>query len=206
MTIVLTRFAGQRLLRLVATRVGILALAVGIVSAFAYPQSGQIQQPKGTWQTPGPIQQPRGTWQKPGDIQVPKGIQAIKQQDGRCSTKLVVGADALFEFNRWTLEPDAAQTLDALGPLIAKAGKHPARIEGFTDSIGSDSYNQMLSEKRAITVRGWLVNHGYVPEGTPIKGFGKNDPVAANTKPDGSDNPEGRQKNRRVEVVIDTCN
>ena len=63
----------------------------------------------------------------------------------------------------------------------------------------------MLSEKRAITVRGWLVNHGYVPEGTPIEGLGQRNPVAPNTRPDGSDDPEGRQKNRRIEIVIDTC-
>jgi outer membrane protein OmpA-like peptidoglycan-associated protein len=62
-----------------------------------------------------------------------------------------------------------------------------------------------LSEQRAATVRDWLAAHGYVPASTPIKGYGKADPVAPNTKPDGSDDPQGRQKNRRVEVVIQTC-
>lgn len=200
-----------RVLRFAGSRPGWLILAGACVlfaAVFANagaPQSGQIQPPNGTWQTPRPIEEPRGTWQKPGNIQVPKGIQAIQRQDAKCSKTLVVVADALFGFNRWTLDPDAAQTLDALGPLIANEGKHPVRIAGFTDSIGSDSYNQMLSEKRAITVRGWLVNHGYVAEGTPVEGFGKRNPVAPNTKPDGSDNPEGRQKNRRVDIVIDTC-
>ncbi len=100
-----------------------------------------------------------------------KGTQAIKQTDAKCSETLSVSADALFQPKRWTLNPDAGQTLDALGPMIAKAGKHPVRIESFTDFAGSDSYNQMLSEKRAITVRGWLVNHGFVPEGTPDRGI-----------------------------------
>ncbi len=134
----------------------------------------------------------------------PKGNQAIKRQTAKCSVRLVVLADALFEADRWTLEPDAGETLDLLGPQIAAAGHHPVRIEVLTDADGTDSYNQMLSQKQAVTVRGWLVNHHYVPEGTPVEGLGK-PPAAANTKPDGSGNLAGRQKNRRVEVVIDTC-
>jgi outer membrane protein OmpA-like peptidoglycan-associated protein len=61
--------------------------------------------------------------------------------------------------------------------------------------------------KRAETVRGWLDAHGFLA-GLPkvdVKGYGKTRPVAPNKKPDGSDDPAGRQKNRRVEVVADTC-
>jgi outer membrane protein OmpA-like peptidoglycan-associated protein len=54
-------------------------------------------------------------------------------------------------------------------------------------------------------VRDWLVAHDFVAAGTPIAGFGESKPVAANTHADGSDNPSGRQKNRRVEVVLETC-
>lgn len=57
----------------------------------------------------------------------------------------------------------------------------------------------------ARSVKTWLVARQAVPATTPIKGHGKSRPVASNTKPDGSDNPQGRQKNRRVEIVIDTC-
>lgn len=167
--------------------------------------AGQIQQPKGQWQKPGEIQQPKGTWQTPGQIQVPKGIQAIKAQEAKCEQRLAVVADALFAFDKSTLSPDAEQTLAALGPMIARQGKHPVRIEGHTDAIGADSYNQALSERRAEAVRGWLAGHHFVPESTPVKGYGKSHPIAPNKRPDGSDDPEGRQKNRRVEVVIDTC-
>lgn len=76
---------------------------------------------------------------------------------------------------------------------------------GHTDAIGSDDYNDRLSEARAKTVRDWLASHAFVPAETGIKGMGKRQPIAANSKPDGSDDPEGRQKNRRVEVDIDTC-
>jgi outer membrane protein OmpA-like peptidoglycan-associated protein len=187
----------------------ILALAMPGAGAAAQggaiQRPGEIQQPKGTWQKPGEIQQPKGTWQKPGEIQVPQGIQAIKTQASSCEQRLSTVADALFEFNQSALSPAAGETLAALGPLIAKQGEHPLVIEGHTDSIGSDSYNQRLSERRAEAVKSWLVAHRFVPAATPAKGYGKNRPVAPNTNPDGSDNPAGRQQNRRVEVVVKTC-
>lgn len=173
---------------------------------FAAPLAAQqIQKPKDNWQTPGEIQQPRGTWQTPGEIQIPKGIQAIRTEDARCTRRFVVGSDALFEFDKSTLTPDAEETLKALVPLLAKAGPHPASIQGHTDSKGADAYNQTLSEKRAATVKDWLAAHGAVPAGTATQGWGERKPVAPNEKPDGSDDPQGRQKNRRVEVVLDLC-
>ncbi len=177
----------------------IFLVGVSIACAVLQTQSSQD-----TVQT-APINEPRAAQPKASGPPIVKGAGAIQQVDAKCSTTLTVADDALFQPRRWTLNPDASQTLNALGPMIAKAGKHPVRIESFTDAAGSDSYTQMLSEKRAITVRGWLVNHGYVPEGTPIEGLGQRNPVAPNTRPDGSDDPEGRQKNRRIEIVIDTC-
>ena len=163
------------------------------------------QTPGGTWRTPGEFKTPTGKWQTPGPIQIPRGLQAIKSQKKPCVTRLTVGADALFEFDKSTLSPQAEETLKALGPVILKQGKHPAVVEGHTDSIGSAAYNQTLSEARARTVQAWLVKHHYLPTNTPIVGYGKNRPIAPNVTPDGKDDPAGRQKNRRVEVVIDTC-
>jgi outer membrane protein OmpA-like peptidoglycan-associated protein len=158
------------------------------------------------WQTPGDIQVPKGTWQVPGDIQVPKGIEAVKEQDaGKCVRRITVVGDALFDFDKSTLRNDAEVTLAAAGPEIAKAGGHKIAVIGHTDAIGSDAYNDRLSEARARTVRDWLAGHAFVPADTGVKGMGKRQPIAANTKPDGSDDPAGRQKNRRVEVDIDTC-
>lgn len=180
---------------------------LALLSPVAAPAAAQyeIQKPKDNWQTPGEIQQPKGNWQQPGEIQVPKGIQAIRTEDGKCTRRFVVGADALFEFDKATLTPDAEETLKALVPLLAKAGKHPAAIAGHTDAKGADAYNQTLSEKRAQTVKDWLVAHGAVAASTPTQGWGERKPVAPNTKADGSDDPQGRQKNRRVEVVLDLC-
>lgn len=184
-----------------------LTLAGAALLALALPAAAQqeIQKPRDTWQTPKEIQQPKGTWQQPGEIQVPKGIQAIRTQDERCAKRFLVGADALFEFDKATLTPDAEETLTALVPLLAQAGKRPAMVEGHTDAKGSDAYNQTLSEKRAQAVKDWLAARGAVPDSTPIKGWGEQRPVAPNARPDGSDDPAGRQKNRRVEVVLSLC-
>jgi outer membrane protein OmpA-like peptidoglycan-associated protein len=182
-------------------------LACLILVALALPATGQneIQKPRDTWQTPKEIQQPKGTWQQPGEIQVPKGIQAIRTQEERCAKRFLVGADALFAFDQATLTPDAEETLEALVPLLAKAGRHPVSLEGHTDAKGSDAYNQTLSEKRARAVKDWLVARRAIPAAASVKGWGKQRPVAPNTTADGADNPEGRQQNRRVEVVLDLC-
>jgi outer membrane protein OmpA-like peptidoglycan-associated protein len=189
-------------------QIAALAALGALAATTAHAQTGgayQIQQPKGTWQTPGQIQQPTGPWQTPGEIQVPKGIQAVHAEDQPCARRLSVLGDALFDFDKSVLRGDAEETLTAVGPEIAKAGAHPLVIEGHTDSIGTDAYNNVLSLRRAETVRQWLSGHRFVPVNAPIKGYGKAQPTAPNQTPDGRDNPEGRQKDRRVDIVIDTC-
>ena len=172
-----------------------LALAAG-AAAEEEKKPGQ-----GNWQVPGEIQQPRGTWQTPGAIQKPRDIQRIEE---RCNRRLVIAADALFAFDRDELTPAAEEVLGELGPQLAGA-KGKVTVEGHTDSVGPDDYNRALSERRARAVRDWLAKHGFAPAATPIAGYGESKPIAGNTRPDGSDDPEGRQKNRRVEVVVETC-
>jgi outer membrane protein OmpA-like peptidoglycan-associated protein len=78
-------------------------------------------------------------------------------------------------------------------------------IEGHTDGKGSDAYNQPLSEKRAQAVREWLVkNGGATATKITTKGWGKSKPIVPNTLPNGSDDPDGRKKNRRVEITVRT--
>ena len=76
-------------------------------------------------------------------------------------------------------------------------------IEGHTDAKGADAYNQTLSEQRAASVKQWLVTNAQISGATiTTRGLGKSKPVAHNTKPDGSDDPEGRAKNRRVQIIV----
>lgn len=178
----------------------LLVLSVALPAA-AQNKSYEIHTPGRTFE----IRKPRDVWQVPGEIQVPKGIQAVKSiAVSRCERRVSVVADALFDFDKSNLRAEAEETLLAAAPEIKKLGK-PSRIEGHTDSKGSDSYNMRLSEARATTVRDWMVKRDIVPATTPIRGFGKTQPVAPNATADGKDDPKGRQRNRRVEVVFDTC-
>jgi len=176
----------------------LLAVAALLLAAAARAEETK---PKGSWQTPGEIQQPKGTWQVPGEIQKPGEIQRVEE---RCRHRLVVAADALFAFDQDTLSPQAEATLAVLGPQLAKE-KGAVTVEGHTDAKGGDDYNQKLSERRARAVRDWLAAHHHLAAGTTAIGYGESKPVAPNAKPDGSDDPAGRAKNRRVEVVTATC-
>ena len=112
-------------------------------------------------------------------------------------------ADILFDFNKSNIKPEAIPTLITLARLIRQANSQKIQLNGYTDSIASEAYNLGLSERRAAAVKQWLVNQGGAEANRlTTKGYGESQPVAPNTNPDGSDNPSGRQKNRRVEVRI----
>lgn len=129
----------------------------------------------------------------------------ISTRDLGCKHYLTIGADMLFDFDKATLTNKAEKVLFVLGPMLEKYAKNPIVIEGHTDAIGTDEYNQNLSEQRAQTVRDWLAAHGFVTQSASIKGYGKSCPIAANTYNDGTDFPQGRAKNRRVEIYANTC-
>jgi outer membrane protein OmpA-like peptidoglycan-associated protein len=112
-----------------------------------------------------------------------------------------LSADVLFDFDKADLRGEATPALEK---VVAVLGAYPAAvatIEGHTDSKGDDRYNQELSERRAASVRSWLLGHG---AHNPIttRGWGETKPVAPNTKAGGGDDPDGRQKNRRVEITL----
>ncbi len=110
--------------------------------------------------------------------------------------------DVLFEFDKADIRKAAEPTLEKVAALLAAYPKAKVRIEGHTDAKGDAQYNQKLSERRAESVKKWLVAKGAVAGQLSARGFGKTKPVAPNAKPDGSDDAEGRQKNRRVEIRI----
>jgi peptidoglycan-associated lipoprotein len=101
-----------------------------------------------------------------------------------------------FDFNKATVrKPDDADLQKAIA-FVKKYPEFKVSLEGYTDSIGSDAYNQGLSERRAAAVKDYLVAHGVDAARIQTSGHGKSDPVASNST------PEGRFKNRRVEVLI----
>lgn len=149
-----------------------------------------------------------GNMQQPGAIKAPQGWAAIKTDTKTpCQHRFIVNADTLFEFDKSTLNPNALDTLNLLIPEIHKLGQnHKIQVEGHTDAVGTDDYNQGLSEKRAQRVKNWLMENRIVaPNMVSSTGYGEKQPIAPNAKPDGSDDPKGRQRNRRVEIVVNTC-
>ena len=105
-------------------------------------------------------------------------------------------ADVLFAFGKYELQPPAREALAKFsGIVLAHPGLHLS-VEGYTDSVGSDAFNQTLSEQRANAVRDYLVQQGLDPTSIVATGFGKSNPVASN------DTAAGRQQNRRVEIII----
>ena len=127
----------------------------------------------------------------------------LQMKETDTEIRIELAADVLFDFDKADLRRDARTALKQVGDIIREKAKGTVRIEGHTDSKGSDAYNQKLSQRRANSVRDWLVkNEGLKNVRFSTSGFGARKPAVSNTKPDGSDDPEGRQKNRRVEIVI----
>lgn len=110
-------------------------------------------------------------------------------------------ADTLFEFDQAEVLPAAAGNLRTLAELIGKT-EGAVQLNGYTDAKGDDDYNLALSKRRADAVKAWLAANGVEAARLQAAGLGEADPVASNERPDGSDDPEGRAKNRRVEAVI----
>ncbi|MBZ5541652.1 MAG: OmpA family protein [Acidobacteriia bacterium] len=105
-------------------------------------------------------------------------------------------SDVLFDTGSSTLKPGAREKLAKIsGVVLAHPGLN-LQVEGHTDSVGSDEMNQQLSERRAASVRDFLVQEGVPEAAVTSRGFGKTQPVASN------DTAEGRQRNRRVELVV----
>jgi outer membrane protein OmpA-like peptidoglycan-associated protein len=105
-------------------------------------------------------------------------------------------SDVLFDFGKYTLKPGAKEKLAKISGIIVSHPGLNLQVEGHTDSVGSDEMNQRLSEQRAQAVQSYLAAQGVPPNSITAQGFGKTRPVATN------DNAAGRQRNRRVELVV----
>jgi peptidoglycan-associated lipoprotein len=107
-----------------------------------------------------------------------------------------------YNFNKWDIRDDAAKELDKLVQLLIDNPEIKIELGSHTDSIDDNSYNLQLSQRRAESAVRYIVQHGIAPDRIVAKGYGEERPIARNTNPDGSDNPVGRQKNRRTEFKI----
>jgi outer membrane protein OmpA-like peptidoglycan-associated protein len=130
-------------------------------------------------------------------------VQDLQIKEIGNEVRIDLNADVLFDFDKADILPKAQETLTKAAAIIKERAKGTVRIEGYTDSKGDDAYNMRLSDRRASAVRDWFRTKGGLASFTfSTKGFGETQPVAPNQKPDGSDDPEGRQKNRRVAIIL----
>jgi outer membrane protein OmpA-like peptidoglycan-associated protein len=128
----------------------------------------------------------------------------LKQQMAELNAKLeqtnrglvLTLGDVLFDFNQASLSAGASRQLSPLAKFLQENPERKVAIEGHTDSVGNDRYNQELSERRAQAVRDALVQNGVSPTRITTRGLGETLPIVSN------DTVAGRQQNRRVEVII----
>ena len=130
-------------------------------------------------------------------------VRSLEVKETETEVHIELAADVLFDFDQATILPKAEQTLTQVAQVVRERSQGSVRIEGHTDAKGSDAYNQRLSLRRAESVTAWLrKQQGLAARPFKAEGFGATRPVAPNTKDGGADDPDGRQKNRRVELIL----
>lgn len=123
-------------------------------------------------------------------------LNSILQTRDSARGLIVNMSDVLFDTGSYTLKPGAREKLAKISGIVLAHPGLNLQIEGHTDSVGTDEFNQQLSERRADSVRDFLAQQGVPGSAISARGFGKMQPVATN------DTAEGRQRNRRVELVV----
>jgi outer membrane protein OmpA-like peptidoglycan-associated protein len=105
-------------------------------------------------------------------------------------------SDVLFDFNKFTLKPEAREKLAKVSGILLAYPDLKVQVEGYTDNVGTDEYNQKLSEERAGAVRDYLVSNNVAENNVTAQGYGKSNPIADNST------NAGRAQNRRVQMVV----
>ncbi|MEU4580366.1 OmpA family protein [Nonomuraea sp. NPDC023979] len=148
-----------------------------------------------------PVTPPAGEiWSQVEDLQEFVETEQRSTTQAGADETVALRTDVLFAFDKATLSAKATAVLDEVARETGERAEPPLLIEGHTDSKGSAPYNQTLSERRARAVRDHLATRLGDAYDYRATGKGESEPTAANQRPDGSDNPDGRARNRRVEI------
>jgi outer membrane protein OmpA-like peptidoglycan-associated protein len=138
-----------------------------------------------------------------GAVEIAGPVENLQITETETEIRIELSGDVLFDFDKADIRAAAEPVLTGVAAVLIQHPDAAVTIAGYTDAKGSDSYNLALSERRAASVKAWLVANGGVNGANlTTEGLGETNPVAPNAHPDGSDNPEGRQKNRRVEIAV----
>lgn len=136
-------------------------------------------------------------------LELASARKALQVEETATSLTMKLEGDVLFDFDKATVMPAAEKLLETVATVLGEFPEGKVTVEGYTDSKGSEKVNLDMSQRRADAVKSWLVKKKSIPEKMiTTQGFGETNPVAPNTNPDGSDNPEGRQQNRRVQITV----
>jgi peptidoglycan-associated lipoprotein len=120
--------------------------------------------------------------------------------------KAIVLENIYYDFAKWDIRASAAQELDKLVDILVDNPEINIELSSHTDSVDTEAYNIRLSQRRAESAVNYIIQAGISPTRIVAKGYGETLPIARNTNPDGTDNPEGRQKNRRTEFKVTSIN
>lgn len=133
----------------------------------------------------------------PNQVSLQDRLAALGAEETDTEVRIRLSGAILFDFNSADIRPDAERSLHEVLEVVEAFPSRPLRVEGHTDSIASESYNQKLSVSRAASVANWLTANGVESGRLKTVGWGEGRPVADNQTAD------GRQQNRRVEVIIE---
>lgn len=141
------------------------------------------------------MEQQRRDFEKVLAPEIAAGVIRVEKLPG---DRLLVGmtGETAFEVDSDQIKPGFYSTMDKISGVVNKYGKTQLAIAGHTDSTGSATYNQELSERRALSVEGYLLSENVYPARLSAIGYGKNRPIASN------DSEDGRRRNRRVDITI----
>ena len=143
---------------------------------------------------PKKVEPPKPVVVAPKPVEPPKPVEAPKPAPQPVKVAITIQAEALFDFDKSILKPDGKKSIDDAIVKMKKVDVEMVIATGHTDSVGTDAYNQKLSERRATTVKEYMISQGISAAKITILGKGETQPVASNKTSD------GRAKNRRVDI------
>ena len=135
-------------------------------------------------------------------MQIDAAKKELQAKETEKNITINLQGDVAFDSGKSALKPEGEKSLEKVAVVISQFPESKVLITGYTDNQGGAKPNLLLSEKRAEAVRDWCVKHGVAAAAITTKGMGEENPAAMNQNADGTDNPDGRRQNRRVEITV----
>ena len=135
-------------------------------------------------------------------MQIDAAKKELQAKETEKNVTINLQGDVAFDSGKAALKPEGEKSLEKVAVVLSQYRDSKVSIIGYTDNQGGAKSNLLLSEKRAEAVKDWFVKHGVATAAITTKGMGEENPAATNQNADGTDNPDGRRQNRRVEITV----